>query len=1213
MSNSNTPGINLFFSHSVERLADLLSDKIHAQQAQAGLFNAVNVLVPNSNMQRYLQLHVAERKGVCAHVEFPFLETGLFQMTQVITGEDHAHLNGTLLSWKIWAFLKQLDDQGVGVYGPIHDYINYTDSEGLIARKQFQLSQKLAMLLLDYESQRPEMVRSWQHNHLLFENSNDGYLQQLEAMQQKLYQQIVQSENKQKTLLQMANDLQQATCNEAPPAIHIFTPSRISQLHRQLMLQLAEFMPVNIYQLNVCMEYWEDMQTPGEQQWYQSQLTHIARLKVETTDDEGQPYTDENTSQELFSELLSNPDENELLQAWGKPGRETLKLFSEIEHDAAHYSIAFNDHWFESEHNEQGVLQAIQSHIINRVSDTDATIQATHLNSLQFAVAPSIIREVEATYNSILWNLKQNPSLKLNEIAVLVTDMSKYRFVLEQVFESFNHQHQHQLKYAIVDSNAEVESQYAAAVNGLFKVLEDNFIRASLFEWFDNPCVQAANQFDHNDWGHWLQAVDKLGIYCGYDSLYESDDEVSSRLFTWQQGLETLRQSLAFEGTGSVAAAFLSAEKIGQLSVMIESLHSYQQRLQTPKQVNQWEPLINDMLETLIVVSDDHNKEQVVQMSLQHGLQKLSSSQPELVLNYQDIKLFIQHQLQAIPANKGNYLSGGVVCAALQPMRPIPFKLTYILGMDEKSFPGQLNQETLDLTNRSRRIGDINGVENNQYLFLETLMCSREKLYLSYVGIDLVKDEEIMPSPVYLTLKSYCDSTVHFDVLPFKTYPIHQIPLNSNDDACFDVQYLTHSDWLVNFSYGDYLLNQTEKGAVEWPVPLTPAQQLTHEVFQKQHNGKPPEHEDSDGCVKTLMTEINGEALAQYLTNPQIAILRQLGIATKHEDDLSLVDKEPVKLLPLVKHQIFIQAVNEWLLQPATADFNDLIAQQHQIELKQSKAPVSLFAGLNQFSKTADLLKRKLQTKLIDKSFIGGVQVGDSEVDEKAKIKVDAIKLDLVLEPGSDDVVKINSLANNIFTDGDLLSDMVVVSTSSKNTKWNSKLLSPFINWCLWQLSPEIKLAEEFHVHMVFPNKIHSTVLRPWYANDIGFSSQSTIRQYLQNLIRSYSNGQDDFIPVELASQLKIPSKPQQQIRFLGTKSTSKDNVFFAYDQLTADDKAKLLAIYAEKLDWPDYQEVLKAITINQAPQPWLWIRTFLLPLYAMVEGRFEGSDGDLS
>ena len=72
--------INLFFSHSVESLANVLSKQVNAQQTHGDIFNAPKVLVPNANMQRYLQLAMAKNNGVCAHVDFPFLECQYFKI-----------------------------------------------------------------------------------------------------------------------------------------------------------------------------------------------------------------------------------------------------------------------------------------------------------------------------------------------------------------------------------------------------------------------------------------------------------------------------------------------------------------------------------------------------------------------------------------------------------------------------------------------------------------------------------------------------------------------------------------------------------------------------------------------------------------------------------------------------------------------------------------------------------------------------------------------------------------------------------------------------------------------------------------------------------------------------------------------------------------------------------------------------------------------------
>ncbi len=1216
--------INLYFSHSVEQLAQVLADQVMLQQASGSIFVAPKVLVPNANMQRYLQLTMAKINGVCAHVDFPFLETGLFQAVNELLDKQFTHLSGTMVAWSVWRLLHDEKLLENPVYASIKTYLGGIESAQLLATKRWQLSQKLAKLMLDYEAQRPEMVHQWLQGKQVFHSSSDTRLKQSEQLQKDLYLRIYNAEFSQRsiTLFQAALKLERQQYNSTQQSIHIFTPSRLSQLHRKLLLQLGQFMSIHIYSLNVCSEYWEDLQTEQEVRWQQRLLKSYKSHPVSTVDNDGLPTADTVTG-EVFVELSSFADENELLKAWGKPGREALKLFSEIEVDAIHHSIAYQDDWlipdFSAAHS---LLHVLQSNVLNR-SAAAAQIQAKDaLSSLQFACAPSIIREVEAVYNSILWNLEQSPELALNEIAVLVTDMNQYRFVLEQVFEELNHQHQLQLSYAIVDSSAAKESLYAAAVLDLFTVLDEDFIRSSVFKWLDNPCVQAANHFDANDWQDWLSVVDQLGIYCGFSALYPaSQDDYNvavDQLFTWQQGLSRLHQSLA---TGSDNGAefdvsAIGAERIGQLSVLLETLYQYKLRLNQVQTAAQWEQQLNQLFDLLIAVPADNQQEHNIQMALQQSLLNLAAAEPDLRLSFADIKQFISHELQQLPASKGSYLSGGVVCAALQPMRPIPFKLTYVLGLDEKTFPGQVRHETLDLTQRSRRIGDINTVENNNYLLLETLMCSREKLYLSYVGMDLLRDEIIQPSPAFSTLYQYATSLLDLNALDLDCLPITQLPLDASESAHFDGSQLELQDWGVNYSFADYLLKVNRQQA-DWQPrsnDLSPAQLS---AWQRLQAVKSQEQADIDKVLNlkqmvdtnsssASVIQLDAQQLADYLSNPQAAVLQQLGIESKHPEDRSLVEHEPTQLTPLLKHAIFTDSIKQWLEQPQTANLPTIIKQQHQHHLSLSQAPLALFADLAELAKVAEPLNKALVDQLADKQVLGSLKVGQASTQATADLAVDGVLL--TLDNGQQ--VQINGLAEQLYQQAGYLSDQVVISSSKQSGEWNKKLIKPFINWCLWQLSNQVNVAEVFNVHLVFPDKYQHIEFKQWYAAGASFATKPGIESYLQKLVQQYLALPAYFLPSDLLNDLKVTTKPEvpQAVPFLGKGSKAKSNHYLAYEHtdLCSEDVQAVLTKYMSGMHWPSYEEIFQLVQVQPSDDPLTTYRQNLMPLFAMVKGRLD-------
>ena len=58
----------------------------------------------------------------------------------------------------------------------------------------------------------------------------------------------------------------------------------------------------------------------------------------------------------------------------------------------------------------------------------------------------------------------------------------------------------------------------------------------------------------------------------------------------------------------------------------------------------------------------------------------------------------VEHFVGGISCRKGGYLTDGVTIAGLLPMRPVPFKQIFVLGLGEGGFPGRTGAaDTLDV------------------------------------------------------------------------------------------------------------------------------------------------------------------------------------------------------------------------------------------------------------------------------------------------------------------------------------------------------------------------------------------------------------------------------------------------------------------------------------------------------------------------------------
>ncbi len=162
---------------------------------------------------------------------------------------------------------------------------------------------------------------------------------------------------------------------------------------------------------------------------------------------------------------------------------------------------------------------------------------------------------------------------------------------------------------------------------------------------------------------------------------------------------------------------------------------------------------------------------------------------------------------------RGQYLSDGISFSSLKPLRAIPFKVIFLLGMDEGSFPGREKNRNYDLRSLTPRSIDLSVQNTDCFTFLETILSAEEKLFISYTGTNIVTGECLEPSTLITEIKAMFDAETA-EKLTVK-HPLHS----------FNRRYFENTDSFRDFiSYGklDYdaasavIQNKKKK-----PSPLT--------------------------------------------------------------------------------------------------------------------------------------------------------------------------------------------------------------------------------------------------------------------------------------------------------------------------------------------------------------------------------------------------------
>jgi hypothetical protein len=332
---------------------------------------------------------------------------------------------------------------------------------------------------------------------------------------------------------------------------------------------------------------------------------------------------------------------------------------------------------------------------------------------------------------------------------------------------------------------------------------------------------------------------------------------------------------------------------------------------------------------------------------------QLSEDDKGSKLDIELIKEFIKSSLSSISGGYGDYLTGGVTISGLQPMRPIPFKIVYVLGMEEGSFPGKAESSSLDLRLVKRRIGDISQPERNCYIFLEMLLSTRDKLYISYISKDLQKDRILQPCSVVNQLRRYVEREILPDRQLFQTA---EIPLKGSSNRYLDKDSVNDCfDVLVNYSMADRIAYYRENRLWQHVKEKALKDDLRNAAAFDPDFRQGIEAVEEDDIVAEKITL---KQLKRYLLDPvSQSVKLHLGIfdEEKEIEEIAVREDEPFYSEFPIDYNLKIGPLNLWLdsvfsfervavAKQKPKDFFENIYNNFQ---RQSKTPEGIFALLD--------------------------------------------------------------------------------------------------------------------------------------------------------------------------------------------------------------------------------------------------------------------------
>jgi exodeoxyribonuclease V gamma subunit len=732
--------LRVYYSNQTEELLCALVETVRADRSTSGatLFDPVHLVVPNRNIETFVKLGTARLEGICAHFETQLL-------ADYLAGTPGESREQTRLLDRLLTVLFDETILTRPELEPVRRYlVSAGDSPEASDRRRVQLATKLARLFSDYEASRPELLDCWRAGLLLGSPERSA----VEAWQRRLWIETTGDSEPR------AGD---ATGTAGGAAAHLFGISYFQRAHALALGRLARSANLWVYSLNPCQELWEAASGPLP-------LADDAPRRYERRGSDlgpGEVFSLDNPFR------LANAGEMLPLRVWAKPGRESLRLLNALTGCELLPRMKAPD--------GTSLLHRLQRDIVLRRPERSAAPKSASGDvdeSIVFLECGSVRRELEVIASEI-WSLlsrDDGKKLRFNDIALLLVPSvaERYQSLVGSVFGEA-----HNIPHNIVDLPMAGESRLAEAFELLLALPLEGFTRQSILRFITHPAVLASfPEVRPDDWVRWC---DGLGLPRGAERSDLDRAQVDEDSLDWDRELTRLalspflggersgekrpfrpRESGA-EGTRAYLLEEVSRDEVkssGSFGLFLRSLLAdAKASVRAQMTLPAWMDFLATFATTYLEArspEDDRVLRKCLRALSAIGDMELGGRK----VHYRVARELAHHAVASLSGSRGQYLVDGVVVSSFVPMRAIPFRVVFIAGLGERDFPAVEDEDYLDLRSAHRRAGDVGSRDRDRYLFLETLLATRDRLSLSYPTRDELTSDPLSPSSVVSELRA---------------------------------------------------------------------------------------------------------------------------------------------------------------------------------------------------------------------------------------------------------------------------------------------------------------------------------------------------------------------------------------------------------------------------------------------------------------------------
>lgn len=786
------PGFIVLQGNRLEGLRDLLVEWL-ARAPLAPLEDEI-VLVQSNGMAQWLRLALGRSRddgglGVATAMDLLLPARLQWHCYRAVLGPEavppEAPLDKARLTWRLFRLLSDPALAADPVFEPLRHYIDGDE------HRAFQLAARLADQFDQYQVYRADWLDHWARDEAILPGPGGDQpdIPEGSRWQPALWRAILadlehhppEDEEREavhkthagralihRAFLEASHRLTERPA-DLPRRIVVFGVSALPPQVLEVLGAVSQWVQVIFCLQNPCRHYWGDI--VEDRHLFRSVYRRISERKIDAS----------------LDEHALHQHAHPLLASWGKQGRDIVRLVDEfdqapdrVESGAESLNIDLFD---EPDHDH--VLGCIQSDLLDLRPMREIEDEGRRLDpedeSLHFTLAHTPLREVEILQDQLLAAFDADPSLRPRDVIVMVPDMTDYAPAIAAVFGRIDRGDPRWLPFAISDRPERETHPMLRALEALLHLPESRLTATDVMNLLEVDALRARFGIVADDipvLHHWIETA---GIRWGLNGEHRTGFGLPPGIEqnSWQFGMDRLLYAHLGGADGDwrdiVPVGGMdggSAAVVGPLHALIDALDHWHRRLSEPHTPAEWVRCFEELLDAFFAPeaippgesADNPLAERESAVSLRDRILEATrgwladcrSAAFDTAIGIETARSAWLERLDEHRLNQ-RFLVGAVNFATLMPMRAIPFRHVYLLGMSDDAYPRRQPAADFDLMAGRYRPGDRSRREDDRYLFLEALLSARDRLWISWVGRD-VRDNHERPASVLVNqLRDHID------------------------------------------------------------------------------------------------------------------------------------------------------------------------------------------------------------------------------------------------------------------------------------------------------------------------------------------------------------------------------------------------------------------------------------------------------------------------